>query len=196
MNDNSKNLAIDQAVLRIRDGDNDAFRLIISACEAHLRMITASILPQIGLVDDVVQKTLVVAFFRLDQYQIGTSFLGWITTIARYQALNERRHYYADRSLKDQIKTEQYLHKKVYDHEQAPEFASPVLHEKLQRCLGRLRDKASHVIRSYYLEQKSIEDIARENDQTSDWVYLTLHRARKALKSCITGNTIVDSHES
>ena len=87
---------IEAAIVRVRAGDREAFRVVIAACEGQLRALVAAILPNLSTVDDVVQKTLVVAFYRLDQYQAGTSFMAWVATIARYQALNERRRLLAE----------------------------------------------------------------------------------------------------
>ena len=130
---------VDRAIVLVREGDRDAFRIVIAACEAQLRMVVAAILPQVAAVDDVVQKTLVVAFFRLDQYQLGTSFMGWVITIARYQALNERRRWLAERSFKDRLRADHRLDQVLYQSDEATAFANPCLHDQLNACLSGLR---------------------------------------------------------
>jgi RNA polymerase sigma-70 factor (ECF subfamily) len=185
---------IDQAIARVRAGDREAFREVIAACEAHLRLIVAAILPQVGAVDDVVQKTLVVAFFRLDQYELGTSFMAWITTIARYQALNERRRWLAERSFKDRLRSDQRLEQTLNHGDEVAAFAHEGLGDQLNTCLDGLRQQVADIVRAHYLEEQRIEDIAARYGRSNDWVHLVLHRARKALKTCLQGRLRTDGH--
>jgi RNA polymerase sigma-70 factor (ECF subfamily) len=185
---------IDQAIVRVRAGDKDAFREVIAACEAHLRLIVAAILPQVGAVDDVVQKTLVVGFFRLDQYELGTSFMAWITTIARYQALNERRRWLAERSFKERLRADQRLEQTLHHGDEVAAFAHEGLGEKLDACLAGLRQQVADIVRAHYLEEQRIEDIAARYGRSNDWVHLVLHRARKALKVCLMSKLRSDGH--
>jgi RNA polymerase sigma-70 factor (ECF subfamily) len=185
---------IDQAIAQVRAGDKEAFRTVIAACEAHLRMIVAAILPQVGAVDDVVQKTLVVAFFRLDQYQLGTSFMGWVTTIARYQALNERRRWLAERSFKDRLRADQQLEQTLHHGDEVAVFAREGLADQLNSCLSGLRQQVADIVRAHYLDNERIEDIAAKYGRSSDWVHLVLHRARKALRTCLLTKLRMDGH--
>jgi RNA polymerase sigma-70 factor (ECF subfamily) len=187
-------LGIDQAIAQVRAGDREAFRTVIAACEAHLRMIVAAILPQVGAVDDVVQKTLVVGFFRLDQYELGTSFMAWITTIARYQALNERRRWLAERSFKDRLRADHRLDQALHHGDEVASFAHEGLHDQLDACLAGLRDQVADIVRAHYLEQVAIDDLALRYGRSSDWVHLVLHRARKALRSCLLAKQRSDGH--
>ncbi|HEX3133116.1 MAG TPA: sigma-70 family RNA polymerase sigma factor [Planctomycetota bacterium] len=185
---------IDQAVARVRAGDREAFRDVIAACEAHLRMIVAAILPQVGAVDDVVQKTLVVAFFRLEQYELGTSFMAWVTTIARYQALNERRRWLAERSFKDRLRSDSQLEQTLNHGDEVAVFAREGLSDQLNTCLAGLRQQVADIVRAHYLDEQRIEDIAAKYGRSPDWVHLVLHRARKALKACLVSKLRMDGH--
>jgi RNA polymerase sigma-70 factor, ECF subfamily len=185
---------IDQAIARVRAGDREAFRDVIAACEAHLRMIVAAILPQVGAVDDVVQKTLVVAFFRLEQYELGTSFMAWVTTIARYQALNERRRWLAERSFKDRLRTDSQLEQTLNYGDEVAVFAREGLSDQLNTCLAGLRQQVADIVRAHYLDEQRIEDIAAKYGRSPDWVHLVLHRARKTLKACLVSKLRMDGH--
>jgi RNA polymerase sigma-70 factor (ECF subfamily) len=185
---------IDQAIARVRGGDREAFRDVIAACEAHLRMIVAAILPQVGAVDDVVQKTLVVAFFRLEQYELGTSFMAWVTTIARYQALNERRRWLAERSFKDRLRTDSQLEQTLNHGDEVAVFAREGLSDQLNTCLAGLRQQVADIVRAHYLDEQRIEDIAAKYGRSPDWVHLVLHRARKTLKACLVSKLRMDGH--
>ena len=185
---------IELAITRVRGGDREAFRVVITACEGPLRALVAAILPHLSAVDDVVQKTLVIAFYRLDQYQAGTSFMAWIATIARYQALNERRRWLAERSFKQRFSAEHQLTQALYHGDDPGTFGSEPLAAQLAGCIATLREQAGEIVKAHYLDQEKIEDIAARYGRSSDWVHLVLHRARKALRSCLTAKLGVDGH--
>ena len=185
---------IDQAIVRVRNGDREAFRVVIAACEGQLRMLVAAILPQLAAVDDVVQKTLVIAFFRLDQYESGTSFMAWVTTIARYQALNERRRWLAERSFKQRLSADHRLEHAVFHGDDPGPFGQEPLVSQLSGCIAALREQAGEIVKAHYLDQERVEDIAARYGRSTDWVHLVLHRARKALRSCLTAKLRLDTH--
>ena len=187
---------IEQAITRVRAGDRDAFRVVIAACEGQLRMLVAAILPQLTAVDDVVQKTLVIAFFRLDQYEAGTSFMAWIATIARYQALNERRRWLAERSFKQRLSAEHRLEQAVFHGDDPGPFGQEPLVSQLSGCIAALREQAGEIVKAHYLDQERIEDIAARYGRSTDWVHLVLHRARKALRTCLTAKLRLETHGS
>jgi RNA polymerase sigma-70 factor (ECF subfamily) len=187
---------IDRAIGRVRSGDREAFRIVIAACERPLRLLVAAILPQVSAVDDVVQKTLVIAFFRLGDYQTGTSFMAWVATIARYQALNERRRWLAERSFKERLRAEHRLDRELYQGDDAGAFGHQPLQERLDACIAGLGGQAAELVKAHYLEQVRIEDLAQRHGRTSDWVHLVLHRARKALRTCLLAKLRMDGHGS
>jgi RNA polymerase sigma-70 factor (ECF subfamily) len=185
---------IDRAVLRVRAGDRDAYRTVVAACEARLRIQVAAILPQVAAVEDVVQKTLVIGFFRLDQYRIGTSFMGWISTIARYQALNERRRWLSERSFKQRLKAERAIDLALYQNDEPGAFGHEPLFAQLGECLGALGEQAAAVVRCHYLEEQPIGEIAARYERSTDWVHLVLHRARRALRACLMAKQGAERH--
>lgn len=177
---------IEAAIARVRADDREAFRDVIVACEGQLRALVAAILPNLSTVDDVVQKTLVIAFYRLDQYEAGTSFMAWVATIARYQALNERRRWLAERSFKQRFSAEHQLTQALYHGDDPGTFGQEPLAAQLAGCIATLREQAGEIVKAHYLDQEKIEDIAARYGRSNDWVHLVLHRARKALRSCLT----------
>ena len=54
--------------------------------------------------------------------------------------------------------------------------------------------QVADIVRAHYLEEQRIEDIAVKYGRSNDWVHLVLHRARKALKTCLMSKLRVDGH--
>ncbi len=77
-------------VRRVRDGDSDAYRLLVERYQARIHRIVARLLgPDHGDVDDVVQEVFVKAFFSLGKFREDATFGTWITRIAINRARDE-----------------------------------------------------------------------------------------------------------
>jgi RNA polymerase sigma-70 factor (ECF subfamily) len=176
---------IDLAVQRVRGGDRDAYRTVIDLCETRLRLVVAGVVPDASVVEDIVQQAFVLAYTKLSSYQIGTGFVPWIATIARYEALNERRRWLADRSLRQRYANEQRIEMAVGNEPTTLEGFEQTTIDGLHACIDALQGRAAAVVKSHYFSNQSNEAIAEEHGRTPAWVRLVLHRARNALADCL-----------
>ena len=77
-------------VRRVRDGDSDAYRLLVERYQARIHRLVGKVLgPDHGDVDDVVQEVFVKAFFSLGKFREDAMFSTWITRIAINRARDE-----------------------------------------------------------------------------------------------------------
>jgi RNA polymerase sigma-70 factor (ECF subfamily) len=176
---------IDAAVARVRLGDREAYRAVIEVCEARLRLVVAGVLPDSTQVEDVVQQAFVLAYTKLDQYQTGTGFMAWVATIARYEALNERRRWLSERSMRQRYGAELRLEQAIGPEPEAPEGFDQATVAGLHACIEALQGRAAAVVRAHYFEKRDNELIASEHGRSAAWVRLVLHRARQALADCL-----------
>ena len=183
---------VDDAVGKVLSGDREAYRVVIEACESRLRMLVAGVLPEAAAVEDVVQQAFLVAYGKLAQYTPGTGFLAWIATIARYEALNERRRWISERSLRkrygDELRIEQAIGPAL-EEATAPDA---LLVARLHDCIGGLRERAGEVLRAHYFENQGNEVIAERHGRDLGWVRLVLHRARQAIADCLRAKGAVE----
>ena len=77
-------------VRRVRDGDADAYRLLVERHQARIHRLVGRLLgPDHGDVDDVVQEVFVKAYFSLNKFREDAAFGTWITRIAINRARDE-----------------------------------------------------------------------------------------------------------
>ena len=77
-------------VRRVRDGDADAYRLLVERHQARIHRLVGRLLgPDHGDVDDVVQEVFVKAYFSLSKFREDAAFGTWITRIAINRARDE-----------------------------------------------------------------------------------------------------------
>jgi RNA polymerase sigma-70 factor, ECF subfamily len=176
---------IDEAVALVRLGDREAYRAVIESCEARLRLVVAGVLPDSSQVEDVVQQAFVLAYTKLDQYQSGTGFIAWIATIARYEALNERRRWLSERSMRNRYSAELRIEQSLGATPEPLEGLDNATIAGLHACIEGLQGRAAAVVRAHYFDNRDNEVIAAEHGRNAAWVRLVLHRARTALADCL-----------
>lgn len=176
---------IDEAVARVRLGDREAYRAVIESCEARLRLVVAGVLPDASQVEDVVQQAFVLAYTKLDQYQSGTGFIAWIATIARYEALNERRRWLSERAMRNRYGAELRIEQSLGATPEPIEALDRATVAGLHACIEALQGRAAAVVRAHYFDNRDNEAIALEHGRNAAWVRLVLHRARTALADCL-----------
>lgn len=176
---------IDEAVARVRVGDREAYRAVIEICEARLRLVVAGVLPDSSQVEDVVQQAFVLAYTKLEQYQSGTGFIAWIATIARYEALNERRRWLSERSMRNRYGAELRIEQSFGATPEPLEGLDNATVAGLHACIEALQGRAAAVVRAHYFDNRDNEAIATEHGRNAAWVRLVLHRARTALADCL-----------
>jgi RNA polymerase sigma-70 factor (ECF subfamily) len=78
-----------QLMLRVRDGDLEAYRLIVERYRRPLQRFLSALAP--GQADDAVQETLLRLWLLREQYEPTGRFSTYLFQIARNHALNARK---------------------------------------------------------------------------------------------------------
>ena len=73
------------------DDRYEAFVRLLVEHEPRVRAFLRGLLPTWHDVEDVTQEASLVAWRKFDDFEEGTSFGGWLLTIARFEALKYRR---------------------------------------------------------------------------------------------------------
>jgi len=69
----------------------EAFVRLLMKHEPRVRSFLRGLLPTWHDVEEVAQEASLIAWRKFDDFEEGTSFGGWLLTIARFEALNYRR---------------------------------------------------------------------------------------------------------
>lgn len=175
---------IDQHVARVQQGDRNAYRFVVDQLIANVRAYVVShSLPGVD-VDDVVQRSFVEAYASISDYKLGTSFVAWVVTIARYQLLRETSRLrraadyhrkYVPVALANQ--SEQQLHA-ADEQESRLKF--------LKECLEKLPEHGRQVLRARYERADPISEIADSMNRSAGAVRKQLCLLRKQLHECVT----------
>lgn len=163
-----------------RNPDEEAFLRLFMAEERHLLRFILRYVPAVADARDILQETLVTLWNKREDFDATREFLPWACGIARnkvreFWRRQPRWQAFADGDLMTLIDARR--------EELAPELALRA--EKLRACLGQLPEEARAQLQGYYERDESVESIALRAGRSTEAVYKTLQRSRRALLECV-----------
>lgn len=106
-----------------------------------------------------------------------STFKNWIGSIAKYKAINYKKKYIREINLCDIEKnSSSYEDKNLVNLE---------IQQEIEDLLSNLKEKDREIFRKYYLEDVSLEVIARDVNTSVDNLYNRISRGRKKIKKSI-----------
>jgi RNA polymerase sigma-70 factor (ECF subfamily) len=159
-----RNRRFDQALERIlRDYQTKVFRMALV------------MLRDAGRAEEVTQDVFLKLWRALPGYDGRASVSTWLYTIARNTCLTA-------------IRAEGYRRTSALADASEPAVASSVpLKLSIDQCLSRLPEMQRQVITLFYLQERSVSDVAAMLDLPEGTVKSHLHRARRALAEMMDG---------
>lgn len=154
-------------------GDQKAYGVLLDECRKWLgrffgRRIAA------GLVDDLIQETLVSLHRKRSSYDSGKPFLPWLAAIARYRWIDQLRKEYR--------KDETDLDFDIAVDSGEEEIAARL---SLERLLGQISPAQAQVISLVKISGLSISEAAARSGQSEALVRVNIHRGLKKLAGLV-----------
>ncbi len=172
-------LTEEDLLARAREGDVDAFAVIVRAHEAVAMRTAAGIAPSATDAEEAVQDAFVKAYGALDRLRPGAPLAPWLLTIVANEARNRRRSAGRREQLARRAAVERH------GEATSPEAAavSAAEREELRAALARLRHEDREVIGYRYVLDLSEEETARALGVRRGTVKSRLSRALDRLRA-------------
>ncbi len=168
-------------IQRILDGDSEAYRFLISKYKDMAYSIAMSIIKNEYDAEEVLQIAFVNAFNNLNSFRLNSKFSTWLNKIVINESFKKLKKRKAE----------------IIDFKDNPpdysiENLNPVfkLEEDDQKfyineALKQLPAKECLILRLFYLEQNSIEEVREITGWSVSDIKVTLYRARIRLKQVL-----------
>ena len=186
---------IDDAVNRVRDGEQVAFETIVRRYERPLRAwLAVQAAPGID-VDDVAQRSFVTVYQKLDTYQLGTDFGAWLFTVARFQLKTETTRLrrvadYHTRYGMDLLAREQELRA-----DEPPEQQLERL-EHLRTCMDNMADHTRQFLTWRYDDCIQLDEMSERSGRSVTAIKKLLWKLRRQLHGCVKSRMIAEGASS
>ena len=176
--------SIEEAIRRTLTGEVSAFEEVVRQFERPLRVWLATQAPPAIDIDDVAQRTLIVAFSQLGKYQLGTNFAAWLFTIARYQLKSELTRIRRIADYHTRFAPELLQRELERRSNSTPELQELRL-TQLQRCVKSLSEQENRFVVWRYNESMPLDQIASQSGRSVAAVKKQLWKIRRRLQDCV-----------
>jgi RNA polymerase sigma-70 factor (ECF subfamily) len=164
-----------------QDGDQDAYRMLLRECIPFIRAVAAQRVDA-GLVDDVVQETLVTVHRARHTYDARRSFDAWLRTLAVRRAIDILRR--AGRQRRREV------HAPDVYQACADEGADPArglrhadLADGLGLAVAALPERQREAVEHLVMADLSLDQAARATGRGKSALKVNLHRAIRTLRA-------------
>ncbi len=157
----------------------DFMRLLLEH-ESRVRSFLRGLLPTWQDVEEVTQEASLVAWRKFGEFEAGTSFGGWLLTIARFEALKCRRRA---------ARTPLVFADDVWDllvDESAAEDVQQIRRRHLEGCLQKMEPDQRSVLLQVHAAGVVMRDVALQSGRSEQAFYKVIQRLRAMLLDCVS----------
>ncbi|MDP4847619.1 MAG: sigma-70 family RNA polymerase sigma factor [Akkermansiaceae bacterium] len=168
--------------MKARKGDLDAFTELVKRYQGSVRACLVVRLPDVHEAEDLAQEAFIIAYRKLDEFDVERAFGPWIRTIAVNLLRNYWRKHKAtlvggSAELEILVDEEIALNHSI-------ENESDRL-EALKHCMAKLDAPMRTLVTLRYYEHYSIAQLRKAMNVNHSTVTMRLHRLREILQKCI-----------
>jgi RNA polymerase sigma-70 factor, ECF subfamily len=158
----------------------DQFMALFTRYQRHVYCYVRSLVSRSSDLEEIVQQTNTVLWEKFGDFEVGSNFLAWALTIARFEVW----HYRARQSRSELLLGDALLEEIAIDAANHVEFLAVKL-EMLADCRKELSSTDSELLDRRYAQGASSRSVAIALGKPVVAVYKSLSRIRKRLFDCI-----------
>ena len=167
---------------RTASNDDERYEVFVKLLVEHeprVRSFLRGLLPTWNDVEEVTQEASLVAWRKFDDFEKGTSFGGWLFTIARFEALKYRRRV---------ARSPLVFAGDVWDllaEEASGEETQQVRRRHLEICLGKLELSKRDLLLNVHTSGVVMRKVASQSGKSEQAFYKIIQRLRKVVLDCV-----------
>jgi len=131
-------------------------------------------------VDDVIQQTGEYVASQFHTFEAGTSFTGWVITVAKIRIQRLWQNQSRDRLVLNPEALDMVANAATVLSQEVP-----VRQAAMQICIEKLQPRHQELLEMYYSNNLKPAQIAKQMGRTANAVSASLMRIRKTLRRCI-----------
>ena len=158
----------------------EAFVRLLVEHEPRIRSFLRGLLPTWHEVEEVTQEASLIAWRKFDDFEDGTSFGGWLLTIARFEALKYRRRV---------ARSPLVFADDVWDllaEESSGEEVQQIRRRHLEACLGKLERSKRELLLNVHSPGVIMREVALQSGKSEQAFYKIIQRLRAVVLACVT----------
>lgn len=172
-----------ELIKRTLEGNDDAFAKIVDIYKGYVFAIILNFIKDNGEVENVAQEVFLQIHSSLPNYKMD-NFKGWIGKIAANKSIDWKRKKASKFRDETTENTEYIIDREKREYHRTPEdiLIQKEDRERINRICKSLPIIYKDVIIKFYFEEKSYEEIAKEEGTTKKTIASRLYRGRNILR--------------
>ena len=161
------------------DEKYEAFVRLLMKHEPRVRSFLRGLLPTWHGVEEVAQEASLIAWRKFDDFEEGTSFGGWLLTIARFEALKYRRRV---------ARSPLVFVDEVWDllaEEVSGEEVQQIRRQHLEVCLGKMEPAKRELLLNVHSPGVVMREVAVQSGKSEQAFYKVIQRLRAVVHDCV-----------
>lgn len=178
----------DKFIQDVLDGDTNAFRFLIRRHKDIAYTMAMSVVKDEFIAQEVLQTAFVNAFVKLSSFKGNSKFSTWLYRIVineAFKAIKKQKSEMLAFSASQTVTTSETECFSFNINAEEQKFY-------INEALLKLSPKESLVLRLFYLEENSIEEISEITGWTISNIKVLLHRARTNMKELLLKHYNID----
>ena len=158
----------------------EVFVRLVMKHEPRVRSFLRGLLPTWDGVEEVAQEASLIAWRKFDDFELGTSFGGWLLTIARFEALKYRRRV---------ARSPLVFVDEVWDllaEEASGDEVRQIRRQNLEVCLGKLESSRRDLLLKVHTPGVVMREVALQSGKSEQAFYKIIQRLRAVLLDCVS----------
>lgn len=165
---------------KVRSGNDHAFRLLVEKYRTHVYKSVYAVLRNQKDAEDASQEVFVKIYISLPRYK-NQGFKTWITRIAVNHAIDMKREHVRKReSMEEEMQSSNLKIPYMESTEQV--VLMNEIKQLVRSRLDELPDNYRDVITGFYIEEKTYQQLAKEQGVQVKTIETKLYRARQWMK--------------
>ncbi|MFD2672136.1 RNA polymerase sigma factor [Marinicrinis sediminis] len=168
-------------VQAVRQGQTEAFSLLVDRYQGMVYRVCLKMIKDPISAEDVTQDIFIKAYESLASFRGDAQFSTWLYTITVRKCLDWQRARSRNRV---DLMTSEQEGERTFAESETPEdrFMRMERTEKVKEAVRALKEPYRTVVRQYYLEERSYQEISEQSGVPIKTIESQLYRARKMLK--------------
>ena len=163
-----------------KSNTEEKFVSLLTANQRKIFAYIMSLVANVNDADDIMQETVNVMLKKFNEFDLGTDFLAWGTTIAYYRVLDFRKQRARTKLVFDDEIFSRLQNQAKSELQDTDEY----LHY-LKECMQNLAAKDVGLLRLRYMNGMPVREIASRFGRNIQSVYRSIARIQNLLRICI-----------
>lgn len=174
----------DQIINKVLNGDYELYSQLVTKYNLDVVKVVSAMLYSYQEIDDLVQKTFIEAYNKLDRFEAGRDFGKWTKGIARNMV---KAHLRTNSRSDKHIRTYQEWSLSQFEGDDCLETLQKK-YSALEQCFDKVSESNRSIMELKYRKRLSIQAIADQLNRSLDGITKALSRTRAELRTCVRRN--------